>query len=103
MADNGIYDFEKRLIGCSDIARIVYVSYDKLGFIDYGGDGSYYARIITGECEMPERYELVASGEAWLKIYDDRGLRFFRYADSWEIYRAGNFGTIIKLIGGDKQ
>lgn len=91
-------DFEKTYIGGSDIARLIYTSGDEqIGYIRFIEDGSYSAYIVDAETDIPEHYSLVASGTSWLKIYDDDGLTLSTPRGAWEIYRAGNFGCIIRV------
>lgn len=93
-------EYAKQFIGCSDIAKLVYVSGDEqTGFIKFLADGSYYAYIVDDEASIPEYYNLIASGKSWLKIYDDDELAFAGHRGLWEIYRAGGFGCIIRISG----
>lgn len=103
-------DFEKCYIGESDIAGLTIIGMTSLGiktdFLNFGSDGSYLAYICNvyalNGIEIPKHYEKVALFWNWLKIYDDTGLTAEYEADKIEIYRAGNFGCIIKLTNFEK-
>lgn len=64
-------------------------------------DDDYEAYIITDAIEVPEDYELVAAGKTFVKIYDDEGLTVEINCPHIEIYRAGEEGCLIRLIGGE--
>lgn len=92
-------DFEKIYIGCSDIGSLVVRSPYAVREMFFAGDGEYEAYECFGECEIPEHYNLVFSGRAWLKIYDDNKKTYDRFVpnscNKFDIYRAGDFGCII--------
>lgn len=96
-------------LGGSDIATLIVVgcgewdkkrhSCLKLEEIHYDSDGWYQAYLVTEkDVEIGSHYEKVYECTSWLKIYDDDTCVFksdFKY-NRFEIYRAANFGTIIK-------
>ncbi len=99
------YEFNKRYIGSSDIASLIVVGCSneckglKLFELHFAGDGSYYAYIVDETAEIGDHYQKVAEFHTWLKIYDDEGLtfKFHEHKSSIEVYRAGEFGVIIKI------
>lgn len=103
---NDYHSCEKIRIGSSDIASLIAVGCGKddlkTAAIDFGEDGDYSAYVCGEKTEIPGYYTKVFECHSWLKIYDDTGLVFDSTAYSdwfnhFEIYRAGSFGTIIKI------
>lgn len=90
--------YEKKHIGSSDIASLTLRFPSKAEVINFGGDGSFYAYVVDENAEIGSHYTLEASGESWIKIYDDNGLSFDAYAEKINIYTAGGYGCIIQLI-----
>lgn len=102
-------DFEKIPLGYSDIATLIVVGcceWDKkrhsclrIDEIHFGGDGFYEAYLVTDkDAKIGEHYEKVYECDSWLKIYDDDTRVFdsdYKY-NRFEIYRAANYGMIIK-------
>ena len=99
-------DFNKISIGASDIASLVVVMPRERGNLEwastlhFGGDGDYRAYYCWGDdVTIGEHYKLVATGHAWLKIYDDAGVSLAaRNSDNYpivDIYRGGGMGCII--------
>jgi hypothetical protein len=98
--------FEKHIIGFSDIATLVMVGCRK-GADDliceplhFGMDGTYHAYIVDNfdddeEVQIGEHYTLKATFNSWLKIYDDENLTFTASGSEISIYRAGEMGCII--------
>lgn len=98
-------------LGYSDIATLIVVgcgawnkeksSCLKLDEIHYGGDDFYEAYLVTeADAEIGSHYQKVFECNSRLKIYDDDTCVFksdFQY-NRFEIYRAGNFGTIIRCL-----
>lgn len=106
---NSYRDFDKMTIGESDSAELLMygpsysgeASATKLCFKE---DSLYSAYIVTGfDVDVGAHYKLVAVFKSWLKIYDDFGISFEAEADQIEVYRAGDFGCVIKLIGGHSR
>lgn len=62
----------------------------------FGADGDYKAYYIN-EDDIPEHYEKVAEFSTWLKIYDDNELTTTIRGELIEVFRAGDFGCIIKV------
>lgn len=92
-------DFEKRPIGDSDISSLTIRYPMKAEVLNFGSDGSYSAYIVTEDAEIGEHYRLVSQGTHWAILYDEFGKTFSCHADEIKIYRAGEFGCIIQLIG----
>lgn len=102
-------DYPKIDLGYSDIATLIAVgcgqwdderhSCLKIGEIGYGGDNIYDAYLVTDkDAEIGSHYEKVFECDSWLKIYDDDTCVFrsnYKF-NRFEIYRAADFGTIIK-------
>lgn len=101
---NDYHSCEKIRIGSSDIAALIAVGCGKddlkTAVIDFGEDGSYSAYVCGEKTTIPDYYKKVFECQAWLKIYDDTGLMFdsgYSGFNRFAIYRAGSFGTIIKM------
>ena len=96
-------EYERKYIGGSDIAALVLVGCDENGaktqLLDFGGDNSYMAYIVDENAEIGAHYKEVATFNYWLKIYDDHERTFSVYAKEIKIYRAGDYGCIIQIIG----
>lgn len=96
-------DCEKIPMGYSDIAVLVLVGCREgqgavTELLNFGSDGDYSAYIALEDTEIGEHYNKVTSFNSWLKIYDDADRIIMLYAQTINIYRAGDFGTIIQLI-----
>ena len=92
-------EYKKENIGSSDIAALIFVGMDddiKSVPVCFGSDGTYNAYIVDGDCEIPEHYREVAKFKNWLRVYDDDGLTYHVRADHISVYRAGDFGIIIR-------
>lgn len=92
-------DFEKRPIGDSDIASLTVRYPSKAEVLNFGSDGTYNAYIVTEQAEIGDHYDLVSEGTHWIMIFNDFDKTFSAHADEIKIYRAGEFGCIIQLIG----
>lgn len=90
-------EFNKIAIGVSDICSLVFRGANRTEEIHFTEDGSYKAYFCTGEdVEIGGHYSLVVSFTGWLWIYDDDGKSFDnREYKHYDIYRSGDFGTII--------
>lgn len=95
-------EFQKKYIGSSDIASLTIRSGNNVDMLHFDEDGEYRAYIITEPAEIGEHYNLVFEGKHWIRIYDDDELTFHAKADVIKIYRAGEFGCIIQLLGNTK-
>lgn len=102
-------EFDKATIGESESATLLMcgplqsgeASAVKLCFRE---DSLYSAYIVTGfDVDVGAHYSLVAVFKSWLRIYDDFGISFKAEADQIEVYRAGDFGCVIKLVGGSSR
>lgn len=101
-------DFETIYIGGSDSASLILMGIKETGhgrsleFLNFGEDGEYYAYLIHRKenepVEIGSHYELVATFNTWLKIYDDDECTFRTYGKVINVYRAGEFGCIIEVI-----
>lgn len=87
-------------LGFSDCASLIAVGCDEKGVksevIDFGEDNDYSARILDDDDKVVDGYKKVWECEYWLKIYDDKTLRFSQRAKKFEIYRSGDTDIIIK-------
>ena len=92
-------NYEKQFIGSSDIASLTLRAPRKAMLLDFGQDARYSAYVVDEECEIPEHYTLVAEAENWMKVYDDDQLTAEFRANRIEVYRAGEMGCLIRLIG----
>lgn len=92
---------EKRYIGSSDCARLILDGPGEVMHLSFGEDDSYDAYIIDDSYEIGEHYDKCAEFSGWLKVYDDEGLTAKFCGDRIEVYRAGQFGCIIKISKGE--
>ena len=99
------YKDETVALGASEIAALVLVGM-KAGklcteILNFGADGCYTAYIVRNkDIRIPSHYDLMCTWDTWLKIYDDEQLVFqhHKYKSYIEIYRSGDFGTIIRIF-----
>lgn len=102
-------EFDKTTIGESDRAELVMLGPSRSGETSatklcFKEDSLYSAYIVTGfDVDIGPHYALVAVFKTWLRIYDDFGMSFKAEADQIEVYRAGDFGCVIKLVGGSTK
>ena len=90
--------YEKKTLGSSDIASLIFRTWDKVGLIEFGGDGEYSAYIVDEDAEIGEHYQKVVSATHWLDLYDDNA-RTMRFSGAEiNVFRAGCFGIIIQVI-----
>lgn len=93
------YNYPKVYIGGSDRAKLIWTSWNGVGFIDFVEDGEYDAYVVDESANIGLHYYLVASGTKWLTVYDDNGLTYkVDHITAWRIYRAGDKGCVIQLI-----
>lgn len=85
-------------LGASEIASLTVRFPMQVNMLHFGEDGRYTAHIITEAQEVPAKYKKVADGTHWCKIYDDEELMAEFRADKIEIYRAGGWNCLIRLI-----
>ena len=85
-------------LGYSDIADLTVRFPMQANTLHFGGDASYSAYVITDAQEVPAHYTKVLEGAYWCTIYDDEEGMLKIYADTIEIYRAGEMGCLIRLI-----
>lgn len=100
--------YEKKYIGESDVASLILAGCIKENGLKtqplhFAGDGYYYAYIVDEDALIGDHYKKVASFSYWLRIYDDIEKTFEANADTINIYRAGDFGCIVQLIGRTNQ
>ena len=97
-------------IGISDIAALIivgpkaerkskYEEYLDTAIMHFGGDGDYFAYIVDENAIIPDHYKPVAHLSYWINIYDDTSLAYSARADWINVFRAGDHGCIIQLIG----
>lgn len=97
-------DCGKVFLGASDIASVILRTPNEVNILKFGSDGTYSAYFIDadkGECEIGEHYKEEFAFSGWLKVYDDDMVQCKLYAESIKVYRAGDFGCIIKASGVD--
>ena len=98
-------EFNEISIGTSDIATLIMVGCpieESNELITkplyFGEDDNYKAYYINEDnIDIPEHYKKVAEFSTWLKIYDDTGLTSTIKGERIEVFRAGDFGCIIKV------
>lgn len=107
------YKFVNLYVGYSDIATVTCMGMtDKEGLeptdnhikylpVHFGGDDTYAAYLITDEVEVLEsvaqHYKLQGTFKHWMKIYDDEECTLQLRANKIEVYRAGDYGMLIRL------
>lgn len=113
-------DFERLYLGSSDISSLVMrgctlklspewygegadrlPEYAKVAEVHFGSDGDYSAYFVDEEAEVGAHYTKVLTATKWLAIYDDGGRVVEIKAPVIEVYRAGDFGIIVKAVNGD--
>lgn len=94
-------DYGKVNIGSSDIAALIMAGGGQKNpsWLLFGEDGSYSAYIVDENAAIGEHYKEIIQFDFWMKIYDDDGLTRHFHADKIKVFRAGEFGCIIQLIG----
>lgn len=98
------HDYEKVFIGSSDSARLEVIhragDYVSKSYLNFGEDGEYEAYIVDEKCKIPDTYELRYSFEGgYVDLFDDGGYNVYIEGETVQIYRRGDFGCIIKIIG----
>lgn len=100
--------FEEYVGVSSESSTLIYRGIGgETGEITFGGPRAYSAYIVDQDVDaIPDHYHLIAEGDGWLTISDDLGRSWscgYDYRDyhqmpeHWSIYRAANYGMIIKL------
>lgn len=97
-------DYEKVFIGGSDRARLRVIhrvgDYVLKSYLNFGEVGEYEAYIVDEKCTIPDTYELRYSFEGgYVDLFDDEGYNVYIKGETVQIYRRGNLGCIIKIIG----
>lgn len=93
------YKENKCFIGASDIASLTLRSPMEASTLDFVEDGFYYAWIVDDPTvTIPDHYKKVYECDHWLKIYDDSELTKEFNGKHIEIYRAGDFGCLIRVL-----
>ena len=69
--------------------------------LQMGEDGDYKAYIVENRTvkDIPIHYQPRITMRGWMWVYDDEGCVLRAEADYIQIYRAGNRGILINLIG----
>lgn len=97
--EKALYKKHTVSLGGSDIASLTLRSPMQAATLDFVEDGDYRAWIVDDpSVVVPNHYKKVYSCEYWLKIYDDDGLQADFNAKQIEVYRAGDYGCLIRLI-----
>lgn len=96
-------DYSQDYIGSSDVAALTAIGFDgrevAAKIIKFGGDDAYMAYIVDEDAAIGDHYTEVARFKGWAKIVDDSEIQQKFYADEIVIYRAGEYGCVIQLIG----
>lgn len=93
------HEYPKQYIGWSDIAQLMLRGCNKeAGLMSYPEDGSYFAYIVDEEAEIPSHYDLIYCTSNWLWIYSDEARTAEFEGHFIEVYRAGGFGCIIRIL-----
>ena len=96
-------EYKRMTLGYSDIATLMLVGFKDEDiaseFLHFGSDGNYSAYVVPEDTEIPEHYKKVAEFSHWLRIYDDDSKVADFKADEIRLFRAGDFGLIIQIIG----
>lgn len=96
-------EYPKKYLGGSDYAALTMVGCkENTGLtseiLHFGEDGIYDAYFVDENAEIGNHYELIATFNYWLKIYDDYNLTTSLSGSIINIYRAGDYGCIIQVI-----
>jgi hypothetical protein len=96
--------FKKIDLGGSDVASLIVRTLSGDGTITvcqlgFGGDGRYSAYLIPDGVAVGEHYSVAAEGHTWMEIFDDARIRFRCRAETIRIFRGGDYGCIIQLLG----
>lgn len=104
------FDYAEEYIGSSDVATLIVVGMNPKQVqptdepivtlpMHFGGDGAYHAYVVDERADVPAWYTLEARLSSWIKIYDDENLVYTAHAPEIELYRAGQRGVLIRMIG----
>jgi len=91
--------YPRHYLGCSDVAGLTVVHPGEPFTLKFGSDGDYSAYFVDEAAEIPAHYQHVATVHGWMWIFDDFMRRYNARADEIKIFRAGDFGCIVQLIG----
>lgn len=96
-------EYPKKCLGGSDYAALTMAGYkEDIGLtsaiLHFGEDGIYDAYFVDENAEIGSHYELIATFNYWIKIYDDYSLTTSLSGSIMNIYRAGDYGCIIQVI-----
>lgn len=100
-------EYELMSIGCSDYAALCLVGPTIHGdltaeILSFGGDSDYFAYVVDGEAVIGRHYKLLYTFRSWMNVYDDFTMVKNFKAAFINVYRAGEYGTIIQLFGERK-
>lgn len=95
-------NYSKLYLGVSDIASLTLRNANGVYTLNFGGDSSYSAYYVTDDIAIPEYYSIVFEHKGWLWIYDDNG-KTVNIEGDIVIYRAGDYGCIIKVLNEVKR
>lgn len=96
-------EYPKKYLGGSDYAALTMVGCKEntgltSAILHFGEDGIYDAYFVDENAEIGSHYELIATFNYWIKIYDDYNLTTSLSGSTINIYRAGDYGCIIQVI-----
>lgn len=95
-------EYPKVSIGASDVAALTLTGcMGKAGvsarILDFGGDSGYEAYVVDDKAIIGGHYKPRFEFDHWLKIYDDEGLAAKFEGRKITVYRAADYGCVIKI------
>lgn len=96
-------NYYKTCIGGSDVAHLTLkTSNGTTESLYFGGDGNYSTYIVNEYTPVPKHYHKEFECNDSLEIYNDFGeLEWSAKAKNISVYRAGEYGCLIKLEGAE--
>lgn len=96
-------EYPKKCLGGSDYAALTMAGCKEntgltSAILHFGEDGIYDAYFVDENAEIGDHYELIATFNYYMKIYDDYNLTTSLSGSTINIYRAGDYGCIIQVI-----
>lgn len=96
-------EYSRQGLGWSDVAAVTLTGCDVEGIraevLYFNYDGEYQAYVVDEYAEIGDHYHLVHTFKYWMRVYDDEERVVDFHADEIKVYRAGDAGCIIQLIG----
>ena len=96
-------EYPKKCLGGSDYAALTMAGCkEDIGLtseiLHFRENGIYDAYFVDENAEIGDHYELIATFNYYMKIYDDYNLTTSLSGSTINIYRAGDYGCIIQFI-----